>query len=313
MADWNPQQAARLRPLYETVREWVTTVVAGQGYPQPAAKRVALLVTGLIAGERATESGLASTLAGLAITGSKEESIARRLQRIWTDERLDPRRLLPAVFQAGLPWLLAGLVAAHAANEASGAGHHRRFRPVRLIIDETSTADHVHLLVIGLAYQGLVLPVTVRCWQQNAPLPAGEYWGHLGDSLWEVYRLLPPELRDHVLVLADRGYGSPRLLDQLAALGWSSVVRCQDQTRIRLPDGTVCPVRQLAPRPGAVWPGGFTTPAEAAPDEPVAVFKTAGWRPCRVVAVWQVGSAEPWLLLTDLPAQAARLRDYAAR
>ncbi len=290
----------------------------GQGYPVPAAKRLALLVTGLVAGEQATESQLASTLAGLAITGAKEESIARRLQRIWADERLDPQRLLPAVFQAWLPRLLAGLVAAHAANEASGAGHHRRFRPLRLIIDETSTADHVHLLVIGLAYQGLVLPLAVRCWQQNAPLPAGEYWGHLGASLWEVYHLLPPELRDHVLVLADRGYGSPRLLDHLAALGWSYLVRCQDQTRVRLPDGTICPLRQLAPRPGAVWAGGFTTLTEAAlgaPDEhePVAVFKTAGWRPCRVVAVWRVGTAEPWLLLTDLPAQAARLREYATR
>jgi hypothetical protein len=308
--EWEP--GATGRPLYEAVREWVGEALAGGGCPVPAQKRAALLVTGLVAGERATESHLASTLAGLGITPAKEESIVRRLQRIWADARLDPAHLLPAIWRTWLPRLLAPAVAAHVANERSGAGHHRRFRPLRLVVDESSTADRVHLLLIGLAYQGLVLPLGVRCWEQNAPLPAGEYWAHLGGLLWEVQALLPPELRDHVLVLADRGYAGPRLLDLLGALGWAYVIRSQGQTRVRLPDGTVCPLRDLVARPGAVWLGGAGDPRAPA-DAPVAVFKGAGWRTCQVVAVWAVGQPAPWLLLTDLPASAARARDYARR
>jgi hypothetical protein len=189
--------------------------------------------------------------------------------------------------------------------------------PVRLVLDESSKEDQVHLLVLGLAYQGIVLPLAVRCWPQTAPLPEGEYWTPVGSLLWEVHGLLPPVLREHVLVLADRGYGSPRWIDLLQSLNWSYVVRSQEQTRVCLPDGTICPLRDLAPRPGAVWLGGFTQleAAAAAParDEPLAVFKNAGWRLCRVVAVWAVGQPSPWLLLTNLPAEAARVRDYAQR
>lgn len=70
----------------------------------------------------------------------------------------------------------------------------------------------------------------------------------------------------------------------------------------------------MAPGPGSAWLGGFAATDESAePTAPVAVFKTAGWRRCRVVAVWAVGQSEPWRLLTDLPATADRLRDYAQR
>ncbi len=111
-----------------------------------------------------------------------------------------------------------------------------------------------------------------------------------------------------MVVLADRGYGSPRWIDLLQSLNWSYVVRSQEQTRVCLPDGTICPLRDLAPRPGAVWLGGFTQleAAASAHAEPLAVFKNAGWRFCRVVAVWAVGQPSPWLLLTNLPTEAGR-------
>jgi hypothetical protein len=69
-----------------------------------------------------------------------------------------------------------------------------------------------------------------------------------------------------------------------------------------------------------VWLGGSTqlealeaAAAATAREAPLAVFKNAGWRFCRVVAVWAVGQPSPWLLLTNLPAEAARVRDYAQR
>jgi hypothetical protein len=309
-----PQRAV---PLYATVLGWVEGRLSGRGYARPLCKRLAVLLVGLLAGERATLGAVAGAVRGLAVSGAKEESIARRLLRVLEDARLDPERLLPDLFAGLLPELLKGQLAAHAANAGAGAAHHARFRPLRLVVDETSVDERAHVLVVGLAYQGLVLPLAARVWRQNAPLAEGEYWAALGQLLWQAHGLLPPELRGHAVLLADRAYGVPRMLDLLGGLGWAFVLRAAGGARVRLPDGAEVPLRALAPRPGALWLGG-TDPraADAGPsaaDEAAQVFKGAGWRRCRVVAAWAVGEAEPWLLLTDLPAAAARLRDYAAR
>ena len=303
-------------PLFETVREWLEDALRAAAYPAPARTRVALLLTGLVAGEPATVSGLSRTLRGLALSPAAEPSIARRLLRVLEDPRLDPARLLPAVFTRRLPELLAGLVAAHEANRGCPPGQHARFRPLRLIVDETSQEDAVHLLVLGLWYQGLVLPLAVRAWPQNVPLAADAYWVALGELCWEVHRLLPPVLRDHVLLLADRGYGVPRLLDLLTSLGWAWVVRVPGQARVQLPTGRVVALRDLVPQAGGRWLGtcplsDLPTPAPDPP--PLAVFQRAGWRHAQVVGVWLPAQREPWLLLTNLPATTARLAEYAQR
>jgi hypothetical protein len=312
--------------LYETILTWTIERLQRQGYARPACKRVALLLVGLVGGQRATPAGVAATVHALAVTPATEESIARRLGRLLHDERLNPARLLPALFADLLPVLLGGLVAAHRANERAGAFHHRRFLPLRLVIDESSVEDRVHLLVIGLAYQGVVLPLGVRCWPQNTALPEGEYWTQVGGLLWEVRALLPPELRDHVLLLADRGYGLPRMIDLCQSLGWAWLLRIQGQTRVQFPDGIEVAARALTPRPGTVWLGPATSTAPdaagaaphpeappAAEDAVVTVFKAAGWRASRVAAAWAVGQPEPWLLVTSLPNGVRQVRDYAER
>jgi hypothetical protein len=305
-------------PLYEAVLGWLARLWGEAGYRRPARKRLALLVSGLVASEAARLGKVAAAIHGLGVSAAKEESVAQRLRRLLADERLDPARALPDLARALLPGLLAGVLASHRASAGAGAFHHGRFRPLELVVDESTDADAAHILVVGLAYQGLVLPLAARAWPQNEALPPGAYWGYLGAALWEAYNALPAALRDHVVVLADRAYGIPRMLDLLRSLGWGWVLRAQGQTRVRLPDGSERALRELAPRPGAVWlggpgaggdPGGDPGPAGGEP----AVFKSAGWRGSRVVAAWAAGEKEPWLLLTSLAASAARLRDYADR
>jgi hypothetical protein len=196
------------------------------------------------------------------------------------------------------------------------AGPHGRWIGVRLVVDETTVAGQTHVLAVGLAYRGTVVPVGVATWPQNVALPEATYAGALGRLLWTVHALLPAVLRPHVLVLADRGYGYPAFVDLLAALGWQWVVRVQGQTRVRFPDGTDRPLRALVPTVGTLWTG-YATPADGAareaPDAPVAVFKQAGWRAVQVVGAWAPGQPEPWLLVTTLHATPARLADYAQR
>lgn len=303
--------AATTDPLYATVLAWLLQVLPRAAFHRPTCKRLALLVTGLLAGDRATGSELAATVHRLQITPARELSIQRRIARLEADPQLDPARVLPALFGPLLPTLLKSALAAHSANEPSGAFHHARFLAVRLVLDGTAKGDRVHILSIGLAYQGLVLPLAVRSWEQNAPRPTGEYMAQVIGLLSEVNGLLPPALRPHVLFLGDRGFGTPAVLDLLGSLGWHWVLRVQEQTRVRQANGQERELRDLAPAPGHVW----ATPADLPPDAttPIAAFKHAGWRACQVVAAWLVGQAEPWLLLTDLPASGARLREYAQR
>jgi hypothetical protein len=296
---------------------WVVDHLGEQGYAQPCCKRLAVMVTGLVAGEPATVSGMSQTLKRQAISPAKEPSIARRLLRLLEEPALDPVRVLPDVFRALLPTVLAGVRAAHQVSQRTqSAAHHACFGRLRIVVDETSDQDAVHLLVVGLWYQGLVLPLAVRVWSQNTPLPEGEYWSALGSLLWEVSAVLPPELRDHVLLLADRGYGQARMVELATALGWAWILRLNGQVRVQFPDGTETPLRELTPRPGTVWGVGQTTPLEALPPDPqapLAVFKKAGWRRAQVVAVWLTDQPEPWLLLTNQPARAERLAEYAQR
>jgi hypothetical protein len=309
-----PRAEAAAVPLYETVLAWVEGLLGPRGYARPLCKRLAVLVSGLVASDRATLGAIGASVAALELSAASEESVARRLQRIAADPRLDPGRLLGDVFEPLLPTLLAGQLAAHAASEGSGPRHHGRFVGVRVVLDESSQAEHVHLLVAGVPVGGVVVPLAVRCWAQNAPLPEGAYWTQVSGLLQDVQAMLPPALRAHVLLIADRHYGVPRMVDLAAALGWGWLLRVQGQAHVRLPDGTERALRALAPRPGSGW-AGPTDPTDptGATDAPVGVFKAAGWRPSRVAAVWAVGADEPWLLLTSLAAPAARLGEYARR
>ncbi len=304
-----PSQAV---PLYEQVLDWVSRRLHSAGCSRPLCKRLAVLICGLLVSERATLGEVSTAVEALSLSPAKGESIARRLQRTLQDARLDPSRL-PLLLRPLLPELLRSQLLAHAANAGSPSVHHERFVGVVIVLDESSQADAVHLLVAGVPIGGGVVPLAVRTWPQNVALPPEEYWTQVLGLLQEIQALLPPELRDHVLLTADRAYGVPRMLDLLNALGWHWLLRVQGQTRLRLRNGQCCALRQLVPQPGTLWSSGFSSAAAPSEAEAVGVFKAAGWRRSQVVALWAVGQAEPWLLLTSLPATLARVAEYAQR
>lgn len=311
----DPGAATAASPLAQTILTWTMEHLRQQGYPRPAIKRIAFLITGLVLADSASRGDLATTLEGLQLSSAKAESIATRLGRLLDDSDLDPQRLLPDLYRDLVPTLLAGVVAAHRANQNLAPFHHRRFPPVRVIVDASTKGHDLLILVAGLAYQGVVIPLALRTWKQDVPLGAGDYWLSLSGVLRDVQSLLPPELRDHVLVCADRFFGVPRMLDLLSVLGWSYLLRIQGQTRIRRADGTELVAKDLAPRKGVLWCSDPTPTDLALEDEaiPVAAFKEAGWRFGRVVAAWAEEADEPWLLLTSLSATPERLHEYARR
>lgn len=301
-------------PFYEEVLKWVTERLRPAGFSKPLCKRLAVVICGLVGSDKATMGEVTGAIEALALSQAKGESIARRLQRIAQDARLDPS-ILRLILEPIMPELLSGQILAHEANKGLPEFHHERFVGVLCVLDESSQKDKVHLLVAGIPIGGIVLPLAVRTWPQNVAMPDGEYHVQVMGLLQDIQAIIPPQLRDHVLLTGDRAYGIPRMLDIVMALDWHWLLRVQGQTQVRMVDGTRHTLRTLVPKPGTQWSSGFgaAQTIEGSESEAVEVFKSAGWRRSQVVAFWGEGQAEPWLLVTSLPAKLERVVEYAQR
>jgi hypothetical protein len=298
--------------LVKSVERWIEEQLRPQGFALPLIKRVSFVVAGLLKAESAQRGDLVTALDQLKASSAQPASVARRIVRTLNDPRLDPERILPNILKPHLPMLLAELLAEHTLSSANASDreHERGFPLLRVVVDESTKVDEVHILVAGLAYQGIVIPLAIRVWPQNHSLPPEEYRSHLVSLLSSVEEMLPGVLRQHVLLLADRAYGRPDFIDLVEALGWHYVIRIQGQTQIKLSDEASLAARDFVKQPGEVWCSGFN------PDsypKALAAFKKSGWRPCQFVAAWALEAKEPWLLITNLSASNERFLEYADR
>jgi hypothetical protein len=219
----------------------------------------------------------------------------------------------------------AGLVAPHVPTHASPASARRRFErllanprfhdrlaqrdlarrllehwsgcTILLILDETPRANALRALTVRLAHAHRAVPLAWTCYRVGVPpRPIPQL---IRGLLRQVRAGLPERCR--VVLLADRGLAWPLLVDFCHQSGWHYVLRLQGTTRVRFPDGTERATRDLVDRVGGQWVGA------------AGVFKKAGWRGANVVATWERGMAEPWLLVTDEPATLRHRRVYAKR
>ena len=147
---------------------------------------------------------------------------------------------------------------------AGGRGDHlAATTPVLLVLDESSHAGWSAPAAAepGLSRQlsaagvgGLAAPA--------AKLPPGAYWRHLDGVLARAEAMLPQDVQ--VVVLADRAYDVPPLLDRLAALGWDWIIRVKARSKLvwRGDDGAEQPLRTLvASRPDPAGHAACAPPA----------------------------------------------------
>jgi Transposase DDE domain len=263
-------------PLYQVIHQRIAAAVP-HGVPRASLTRLTLLVTGMLAAKSCVIAQIAAELDALALTcATVPDSIARRLRRTLTDPHLDQPTCYAPVLRQVLDWdqLLRGQ------------------RRILLIVDESSKADDVHLFRVSLPYWGGSLPLAWCVWQQNVPLPLGYYWTAVDQVFAQVAALVPEGLE--VVVLADRAYAIPPLLDRLQRLGWHWVLRltttgshrwCDEHGREHALRAVL--TRQLG-RPGQRWKARG------------CLFKDAGWRRVDLVALWAVGQKESLVVITDL-------------
>jgi hypothetical protein len=219
---------------------------------------------------------------------TRVSSRQRRWERLLSNRRLRPHEAMGMLAQAVVP------------RAAAAAGRARRH--VVLILDETPgcVKGRLRCMKLSIAYRKRAVPIAFECYEPHRPpVP-------MPGLLWRLLRRaarslsLPEDCQ--VTLLADRGLAWPVVLDCCVQLGWHYVLRLQRDTRVRFPDGTTKSAWELARRRGSRWFGAG-----------VEVFKKAGWREANVVATWEPGCKERWLLVSDLPATFMRCRNYCKR
>jgi hypothetical protein len=167
-----------------------------------------------------------------------------------------------------------------------------------IAIDATTLGQRFVVLVVSVVYRGCAIPVA---W---TVLPATEKHAWRGEWLrmLGLVRAVVPR-RFFVIVLADRGLYARWLFQRLMRLGWHPVLRINTGGTFRpAQSGHYQPLREFVPQPGTQWVGAGT--AFQGPRRRLN---------CTLLARWEEGYRDPWLLLTDLAPSAGEACWYGLR
>jgi hypothetical protein len=277
----------RHRMVHDAIRQVQTLFPQ---LPRPEHKALGLLLCGVVLAQ-----SLLLPRAVLAIPSrAREASKLRRAQRLLANPRLAVDRAQAALCQRVL------------------ATRHGR---VDLLLDATTTgasADDpgtVSMLAM-VARRGRAQPVTWRTWP--ARQTDQDWSGAIPVLLAPIAAAAPADVQ--LVLQADRGLGSANLARAALACGMHFLLRVTRCTRVCLPEGAVLPIGDLAPRPGTsrLVTGARIGPARTKRGR----VWHSDWTTAlvvNVVAVWRQADPEPWLLITSLPAQRRRCREYRRR
>ena len=170
-------------------------------------------------------------------------------------------------------------------------------KQLALAIDATAHGDQVAALVVSVLYRGSAIPVA---W---AMLPANRR-GHWIPHIVRLLKLMGPSVPKEmqVVMMTDRGLWSPRLWNQIRALGWHPLMRVKNDTVFQPLNGCRQPARQLVPGKGYAWIGRGT----AFRNPRIHRFTT-------LAMVWDEDQKAPWMVLTDLAPDQVGVSWYGLR
>jgi len=167
--------------------------------------------------------------------------------------------------------------------------------PILLALDTTMLYDELCVISVSLICLGRSIPVTWRVIQHKS---ASVKWVEYRDLLEQANEWLPKNVQ--VILLADRGFVSRKLLLQLRNLGWNWRIRVMGKQALMYRG------KKLKPR---------TLPLKMGD----ALFFTGGihfgkgLERLSLSAGWAKGSKEVWYVLSDTPAGMEIFADYACR
>jgi Transposase DDE domain len=167
-----------------------------------------------------------------------------------------------------------------------------------LALDVTLLGNRLAVLTCSVLYRGCAIPIA---WKIVPAGQKGAWKPHWLQMLRMLRNEVPPSWT--VLVLADRGLYARWLFEGIVANGWHPYLRLHRQGLFRLAGGARWrDLHTLAPRAGTYWTGQ------------VSCFKGEDGRlNCTLMARWEAGQEEPWLVVTDLAAEVAQVAWYGLR
>lgn len=173
-----------------------------------------------------------------------------------------------------------------------------RGNQLALAIDATSLGERFVVLTLSVLYRGCAIPVAWHVLRAAQPEAWRAHWLRL---LRQVRPAIPTQMT--VIVLADRGLYARWLFHRIRRLGWHPFLRVNAQGTFR-PAGARASRRlsTFVPRPGTTWQ-----------ETGIAFTGKQRRLSCTLLAYWAEGCRDPWLILTDLPPEAAEVSWYGMR
>ena len=167
-----------------------------------------------------------------------------------------------------------------------------------LALDATTLGTRFTVLAISVVYRGCAIPVAWTVLAATAKHAWRREWLRM---LRQVRRAVPRSWT--VIVLADRGLYARWLFRRITRLGWHPFLRINTGGTFR-PKGHVrgVPLKTLVPELGTAWQGTG-----------IAFKGRHRQLHCTLLACWEAGYKDPWLILTDLPPEASTACWYGLR
>jgi hypothetical protein len=262
--------------INQVYHSWMKRI--GELYPRERITRLrnlAWLITGIYQSRSVQLSKIANKLPGQATA----TSIVRRISRFLDNPAVRVRSWYEPIARQ-----LLERVSQHQGE-------------IRLIVDGSKVGFGHQLLMVSLAYRRRALPLAWT-WVKGQR-------GHSSSAaqlalLAYVCRLLPSE--SQVLLVGDSEFGAVAVLKQLDDWHWHYVLRQKSSHLVQLTAQTSWqPFGSLISQMGQqLWLGSALLTQQSA-------YRV------NLLAYWQVGEKEPWLLATNLPTLRLALAAYRRR
>jgi hypothetical protein len=271
----------------DPVSEWVEEV--SRHLPTLSRPQVCILAWWSYATVMCQTSGISTVCTFLATLFDQSESNLRQRLREWTYEakakRGEKRQeiVVESYFALLLRWILAKW--------------DPKDKQMAFAIDASTLGQRFTVLSLSVVYGGCAIPIGWVMTVANQPGAWKPLWIAL---LLRYQHIVPAEWK--VVVFADRGLYAKWMYQTIQKVGWHPCLRINQQGLYHPHEGGVSrPLSAAAPRVGTAWCGRavcFTEHRQLA---------------CTLLAVWEEGYKEPWLLVTDLAPEAAQAAWYRMR
>lgn len=232
--------------------------------------------------------GLTTIAAFLALMLGKKENTMRQRLREWYRDSKDKKGIkrqeldVSTCFVPLLSWVLSLWPATE--------------RRLALALDATSLSDRFVVLAVSIVYRGCAIPIA---WKLLSANQKGAWKPHWLELLKTIKGSIPEGW--FVIVMADRGLYAHWLYQAIVKNRWHPFLRINAQGKYRIQDSqTYRPLSKVVTGVGQAWSGE------------VVCFKSHPIE-CTLLARWDEGHEEAWLIITDLSPEQADAFWYSMR